>query len=207
VPARFCDSKNCARKTPRIGYHPNMLLILPGWFQATPAARTVLGALLLIAAAVAIGACTSTSTTTVVLVRHAERQGTMAADPPLSPEGMARAQHLASLFGQSHGEGRIDAIYVTDTRRTQQTAAPLAADLGLRPIVMRAADVEGMAARVLRDNRGEHVLIVAHSNTVPTLIHELSGLTVPPIGEDEYGHIYIVTLPARGAASLLHLTY
>jgi broad specificity phosphatase PhoE len=184
-----------------------MLLTLPGWIHAAPAWRTVSGALLLAAIAVAIGACTSTSTTTVVVVRHAERQGTMAADPPLSPDGQARAQHLASLFGQSHGTGRIDAIYVTDTRRTQQTAAPLAADLGLKPVVMPAADVEETASRVLRDNRGEHVLIVAHSNTVPALIHDLSGLTVPPIGEDEYGNMYIVTIPARGAATLLHLTY
>jgi broad specificity phosphatase PhoE len=143
----------------------------------------------------------------VVLVRHAERQGTMTADPPLSPAGLARAQRLAALFGETHGNGRIDTIYVTDTRRTQQTAAPLAADLHERPIVMPAGDVAGLASRVLRDNRGQHVLIVGHSNTVPELVHALSGLTVDPISDGDYENIYIVTIPSNGPATLLHLRY
>jgi probable phosphoglycerate mutase len=52
-------------------------------------------------------------------------------DPPLHPNGERQAERVADRLG---GEA-IDAIYVTKLRRTGQTAAPLAARLGLTPIV------------------------------------------------------------------------
>ena len=54
-------------------------------------------------------------------------------DPALAPEGEAQAERLADRLASHH----IDAIYVTSLRRTVQTAAPLAARLGLEPIVER----------------------------------------------------------------------
>lgn len=53
------------------------------------------------------------------------------ADPALSEEGRHQAELLAQRLGVVH----IDAIYVTTLRRTAQTAAPLAARLGLTPLV------------------------------------------------------------------------
>src|SRR5687767_14647820 len=87
----------------------------------------VAGAALLMAAAVAYVFYRSMATTTYVVVRHAEKQLGTIADPPLAAEGEARAERLARMFGAGTGIGAIRAIYVTDTRRTQQTAAPLAA--------------------------------------------------------------------------------
>ncbi len=52
-------------------------------------------------------------------------------DPPLSPEGRWQAERLGERLS---GE-RVDAIYVTTLRRTHETAAPLAARLGLTPVV------------------------------------------------------------------------
>ncbi len=71
---------------------------------------------------------------TVFLVRHAERADsspgtspTMAADPDLSAAGRARADHLAEALK----DAKITAIFATEFKRTQQTAAPLAKALGL----------------------------------------------------------------------------
>jgi probable phosphoglycerate mutase len=78
--------------------------------------------------------------TTVLLVRHGEsapahpdrpfplRDGH--GDPELDPVGERQAELLADRL---HSEP-ITAIYVTTLRRTHQTAAPLAARLGLTPI-------------------------------------------------------------------------
>jgi probable phosphoglycerate mutase len=52
-------------------------------------------------------------------------------DPPLDPVGEEQAERLAERLA---GE-KISAIYVTTLRRTAQTAAPLAARLGLEPRV------------------------------------------------------------------------
>jgi probable phosphoglycerate mutase len=80
--------------------------------------------------------------TTILLVRHGESAAAVAdepfplrdghGDPPLHPEGVAQAQALgARLAAEVAGGDRVDAIYVTSLQRTHQTAAPLAAALGL----------------------------------------------------------------------------
>jgi probable phosphoglycerate mutase len=80
--------------------------------------------------------------TRILLVRHGESAAFEEdkpfalvdghADPPLrDPDGLEQAQRIAERLG---GED-IAAIYVTTLQRTHQTAAPLAARLGLEPVV------------------------------------------------------------------------
>ena len=79
--------------------------------------------------------------TEIFLVRHGESAPARAsqpfdvvdgqADPDLAPEGRDHAERIGRRLA---GE-RIDAIYVTTLRRTVQTAAPLAAKLGITPVV------------------------------------------------------------------------
>jgi broad specificity phosphatase PhoE len=149
----------------------------------------------------------SATTTTVVLVRHAEKELVTIDNPPLTAVGEQRAERLAQMFGGVRGVGRVQGLYVTDTRRTQQTAMPLATRLGLNAVVMPAADVKGMAAKVLHEHRGGTALIVAHSNTLPELVQKLTGQTIQPIADDEYDNVYIVTVPTFGKSSVLRLKY
>jgi phosphohistidine phosphatase SixA len=151
----------------------------------------------------------SATTTTIVLVRHAEKQVGAISDAPLSPEGEVRASRLTLMLGGSEEFGRISRIYVTDTRRTQQTAAGLAQRLGLKPEVVDAkTDSAELARRALRENRGHRALIVGHSNSVPELVAALARIhNVPPMGDDEFDTIYVVTVPTIGKASVLRLKY
>src|SRR5579864_3670935 len=61
----------------------------------------------------------NTATTTVVfLVRPVEKALGAIDDPPVSPEGEARAAHLAYMFGgEKGGAVRLDGIYESDDRR------------------------------------------------------------------------------------------
>jgi 2,3-bisphosphoglycerate-dependent phosphoglycerate mutase len=151
----------------------------------------------------------STTTTTLVLIRHAEKQVAAIADAPLTPQGEVRAARLAQMFGDALPFGRIQRIYVTDTRRTQQTAAALAQRLELEPEVVEAStDAAELAARVLRENRGGRALIIGHSNTVPRMLRELADLPeVPLMADDEFDTLYVVTVPTIGRASVLRLKY
>src|SRR5579863_1309959 len=149
----------------------------------------------------------SATTTIVVLARHAEQEAGVIQDPPLSTEGERRAQRLAQMFGRVTGIGRLDAIYVSDARRTQQTAAPLAERLGRRPEVIPAADVKGTAARILHEHAGGVVLVVGHNSNVPALIRELTGIEVQPPGGDEYDTLYVVSIPTFGRANVLRMEY
>ncbi|MEW9551872.1 histidine phosphatase family protein [Nonomuraea sp. NPDC050783] len=79
--------------------------------------------------------------TEILLVRHGESEPARAdrpfplvdgqGDPGLAPEGREQAERVALRLGAE----RIDAIYVSTLRRTSETAAPLAARLGLAPVV------------------------------------------------------------------------
>ncbi|MCK2220359.1 histidine phosphatase family protein [Actinomadura sp. ATCC 31491] len=77
----------------------------------------------------------------ILLVRHGESEPARAdrpfplvdgqGDPGLAPEGREQAERVALRLAAE----RVDAIYVSTLRRTSQTAAPLAARLGLTPVV------------------------------------------------------------------------
>jgi broad specificity phosphatase PhoE len=145
--------------------------------------------------------------TTVIVVRHAEKALDGGADPPLTPAGEARAASLARMFGDVPKNMRIDAIYVSAALRNRLTAAPLAARLELVPVVA-PPDPRGLARRVLREHAGGRVLIVGHSDTVPDIVEALSGVEdVPPMGDQEYDTLYLVSVPRIGRANLLRVHY
>jgi probable phosphoglycerate mutase len=76
-------------------------------------------------------------------------------DPPLDPVGVQQAERVAERLG---GED-IAAIYITSLQRTAQTAAPLAARLGLEPIVeadLREVFLGEWEGGVFRKHVAEH---------------------------------------------------
>jgi broad specificity phosphatase PhoE len=148
------------------------------------------------------------NSTTVIVIRHAEKESIAGPDPPLSAAGQARAELLARMFGDVHGAGRIDGIYVSDTIRSKATAAPLAALLRITPTVAPNDDSRRLAHRVLRENSGKRVLIVGHTNTVPEIVAVLSGGDdILKMDDKDYGVMYIVTVPRIGRANVLRLNY
>jgi 2,3-bisphosphoglycerate-dependent phosphoglycerate mutase len=166
-----------------------------------------LGAIAILAAAFIYW--NSATTTTIVLIRHAEKQLGAISDAPLSPQGEQRADRLARMFGDAEKFGRVTKIYVTNTRRTQQTAAGLGQRLGLVAEVVDAkTDADDLARRVLRENRGGLAIVVGHSNTVPEMVATLAHLQkAPPIGEEEFDTMYVVSVPSIGKASVLRMKY
>lgn len=140
----------------------------------------------------------------IVVVRHAERADAgMAAgastDPDLSEAGRARAAALASMLK----DARITRIYVTEFKRTRQTAEPLAALLKTEPIVIPAKDTPRLAD-ALKAETG-NVLVVGHSNTLPEIVKALGVQESIQVGEGEYDNL-LVTTPGA-SPSLLRLRY
>ncbi len=161
--------------------------------------------LIAIAALVAFEVYQLAATTTVVVVWPAPRFLTGSPGTPLLPEEEQGAERLVRLFAGTASPGRIAALYVAATSGTRQAAAPLAARLGIEPIIVPAEDVEGTAARALSDHRGETVMIV--SSAARRLVEALSGIKVaaPSAGDD--GGIYIVSVPILGSCGLVQLHY
>ena len=148
------------------------------------------------------------NSTVVIVIRHAEKLSVSAPDPELSEAGQARAALLVRMFGETQGTGRLDAIYTSSALRNRMTAAPLAARLGIVPIVAPSDDPKRLAHRIVRENSGKRVMVIGHANTVPELVAALSGRRdIPQIDEKEFGTMYIVTVPRIGHANVLRLSY
>ncbi len=137
----------------------------------------------------------------VFLVRHAERaaiSGRVPSDTGLSREGKARAQSLASALK----DAKIAAIYTTEFKRTQETAAPLAGSSGIRPEVVSAGDLRPLIAKI-KAARG-NVLVVGHSNTLPQIINALGVGERVAITEADYDNLFLIAREPEPRLIRLH---
>ena len=135
----------------------------------------------------------------IFLVRHAEKASTGGNDPDLSLAGQKRADALARILRDS----QITAVFVTEFKRTQETAAPTAKATHLSPTVVPTNDLPGLVLK-LRALNG-NALVVGHGNTIPDLIKAL-GITTPvSIPDDDYSEIFVVSL--GDAPQLTQLRY
>ncbi|MEO7602178.1 MAG: histidine phosphatase family protein [Sphingomicrobium sp.] len=107
-------------------------------------------------------------------------------DPPLSAQGAVEAARLADLL---KGKG-ISAIFVTDTVRSRQTAAPLAAATGAPVETYDPRDNAALARRAAAIPGS--ILIVGHSNTVPAIVAALGGTPPGPMSEEDFGRLFAV---------------
>ena len=147
------------------------------------------------------------TTTVVVLVSAASRSPGTIDDPPLSPEDEQRALRLALMFGAG-GRGSLDGIYVSDDRRAQQTAAPLAQALQRAPVVFAAADARSVAARALREHAGGTVLMVLSGATLPQVQHELTGAdSTEASAAADTDVLFIESVPSFGHGHVLRVKY
>ena len=145
----------------------------------------ILAGALVVIAVISLYFCWGTQTT-ILLVRHADRQGSADA---LNRAGAARAQELARVLEKTG----ISAIYTSEAIRTQQTATPTASQLGITSVAVPAADVAGLLSTIRSRNSGQTVLVVGHSSTVPQIIAEFGGPAVM-IGENEFDNLYVLNL-------------
>ena len=150
----------------------------------------------------------SQATTTIIFVRHAEKAMAPADDPGLSEAGQRRVAELTRQLIDADVVAGIDAVYATDYNRTQETARPMADALDLPINTYDARDTETVLATILKEHKGKIILVVGHSNTVPELIANLgASKKVPPIDENEYDNIYIISIPWFGKTKTIRLRF
>jgi broad specificity phosphatase PhoE len=132
------------------------------------------------------------------LVRHAEKATTGGNDPELSPAGQQRAEALARVLKDSE----ITAIFTTEFKRTQETAAPTAKATQVTPTTVPANDISGLVEKV-RSLKG-NALIVAHGNTIPDLVKALGSATPVNIPENDYSELIVIILSDKPQLLRLH---
>jgi phosphohistidine phosphatase SixA len=146
------------------------------------------------------------ATTMIVVVRHAEVVASVDPDPGLSVDGRERAARLAKMLSQVRPTRGIDAIFTSEFKRTQQTVTPLSETLALPLNIVPSATWNELSRRILRQHRGEYVLVVGNANTVPVIVEALSGQKVA-LREDEYDAMFLVFAPQISKPKVVRLRY
>jgi 2,3-bisphosphoglycerate-dependent phosphoglycerate mutase len=164
--------------------------------------RTAL--LLVLVFTTSVASAATPAITTVILVRHAEKAGA-SGDVPLSPAGIDRANELVRVLAGTS----IAAIYETPYMRTEQTAAPLATAHHVKPVDVAVNETyaRDVVAAILRDHKGDTVVVVGHSNTTPDVIKQLGIANPPAMADSEYDNLYIVSLAEGAAPKLIALKF
>ncbi len=156
----------------------------------------------------------------LLVTRHCEKDPAAdARDPGLSDSGKARAQALRMLLAPQ----TIDATFASEYKRAQETAllaigrvSPGSKEERL-PQTIKASEPERLFAAIDALQPGQTALVVGHSNTAPAVLahyglvlHDSRGKEITNLREDDYGSLFVVTLPPEGsgaAATLLELHY
>lgn len=167
--------------------------------------RALPALVLMFVAVIAYSQTNSAKPTTIILIRHAEKVLTPPSnDPELSAEGLKRAEKLATFFQAVP----FAALYATPFKRTVNTAQPLA-KLSKLPIQRYEASSGVLFLdSLLRNYEGRTVLVVGHSNTIPSLLNQLVGSNeYEQLNDTDYDNIFVVAVARRGAASVTRLTF
>jgi broad specificity phosphatase PhoE len=150
----------------------------------------------------------------IVLVRHAERQSGEG-DDSLSEAGRHRADRLATILR----DAGITHIFVSDLRRTLETAQPLAKSRNISPsriaipregrrnISAAELQVRATLLAISKLPRTAIVLVVGHSNTVPMFLARLGHMTPVTIADGEFDSLFVVTQRATRAPSVVRLHF
>jgi len=128
---------------------------------------------------------------TIFLVRHADKVSDET-DALLSEAGHRRAECLAKTLADTN----IQQIYTSDLQRTQQTAAPLAEQLHLKPVAIPLSKVDDLI-EAIRSEKAPNVLVVWHDATLPKILRALGTPEIPPIAHTEYDRFFILTFNAE----------
>jgi phosphohistidine phosphatase SixA len=148
------------------------------------------GAIFCLIIGTVFSSCSSTST--IYIVRHGEKVAP-SGDVALSAEGLQRAEILKDSLVNK----KINAVYSTNFKRTQQTATPTATHFGTAIMTYSNAD---SLMKVLVNRKHANTLVTGHSNTVPNMLRAV-GLQVSFLGnipDNQYDNFFIVTIKWKG---------
>jgi broad specificity phosphatase PhoE len=150
-----------------------------------------------------LAADSDSALTTIYIVRHAEKnQHAPGGDAGLSAKGILRAQDLVRTLK----DAGLDAVYATQFPRARLSAEPIARALGDSVQTYDANYPDSLVDRIRTLHRGEQVLVVGHSDTIPQTLEGLLDARFD--GEAvEYDRLYVVLLGPGETRRLLRLRY
>ncbi|NJN41660.1 MAG: histidine phosphatase family protein [Flammeovirgaceae bacterium] len=104
-------------------------------------------------------------------------------------------------------ETKIDAVYSTAFKRTKNTAAPIAEVKALSVLTYEAFK-ESVIDSMLVKHRGETVVLVGHSNSIPWTANYLLGeKRFSDFVDSDYNNLLLISVLEKGTASVIWLNF
>jgi len=140
----------------------------------------------------------------IYLVRHAEKL--TGDDPLLTIEGNKRAGDLMRALKDKE----IERIYITEYKRTQHTGDSLRIQLGIDTVhyLSDTSCIDLMSKLKANQDLNRTILIIGHSNTLPTIIRKLGLLDYAPadIPSNEFDNLFLMKFK-KGTPSLTKMKF
>lgn len=148
-----------------------------------------------------LNACT---TQTFYIVRHAEKENESESSG-LSREGIERGMALEKYMADK----KLDTVFTSEKRRAVLTGLSVSLPQSLPQVTLEqspALKLENFIARLKNISGNKNILIVGHTNTIPSIIQSICGRQIMAIPETDYGFIYTITVKGT-QITLAHSRY
>lgn len=137
--------------------------------------------------------------THIYFLRHAEKAYDGSDDPHLSKEGFAHAEYWRKFFKHIN----FDRIYTTKFHRNVETAEIVANGANDKIKIYSALTFD--IVQHLPKFKGEIVLIVGHSNTIPGMVNRVVGRNqYEPMSLDDYASFFQITIDSNSLVTSQH---
>ena len=163
--------------------------------------RRLILCLFLVVITTSLGVAQKSDAATLVFIRHAEKVDDGSRDPDLTKKGEERASRISSILDNKYG--KINAVYSTNYKRTQQTATPTALKNNVNVVDYDPRTPNVFLKSLIRKHIGEVILIVGHSNSTPTLVNFVLGEDrFEALDESVYDTIFVVESSEVGSGTV-----
>jgi len=163
-------------------------------------------AMFAVAVVVALWLFDARTSTIIIAVRHAEVADVSEANPELNAAGKLRAQSLLTELGRAKPRRGVDAVYVARGQASQQTAEPLARQMGLAMNVVATSEWDSLPGRIARNHAGEVVLVVADTANLAAFLHRYTAVDYPLDAIDASG-LFVIVRSGLSKTAVVRLRY
>jgi len=158
------------------------------------------GFLTIAASTVMLAGAPVESQETVFIVRHAEKE-LSGEDPGLTADGRARSAAWAAMLAQAE----IAHVITTDAKRTRETGGIIAETLGVAQTQIAMTDVAGLLDALSFDHADDRILVVGHTETIPSILSGLGYLDLIEIDQSDYANLFVFNTGAGESSDLIHM--
>jgi broad specificity phosphatase PhoE len=104
-------------------------------------------------------------------------------------------------------DAHVTALFASEFKRTQETLVPLAKATGVVPMLVSAGKMDDLVEMLRALPAGSRAVVSSHSNLVHLIVERLSGQQVPPLTDQDYDRLVVVTVTGNGKGQAVVLRY